>query len=95
MVKLLIERFAARVDARRRDGSTALMDACEAGKLATARRLCDERRAARNMIPRRAWPSEVSGIRRRAEAETSFFERNRSSGGIDITQVRRRPERRR
>ena len=33
VVKLLIEDFRADVNARRRDGSTALMDACEAGDL--------------------------------------------------------------
>ena len=41
VVKLLIEDFRADVNARRRDGSTALMDACEAGDLEIARELLD------------------------------------------------------
>ena len=41
VVKLLIEDFRADVNSRRRDGSTALMDACEAGDLEVARELLD------------------------------------------------------
>ena len=40
-MKLLIEDFRADVNSRRRDGSTALMDACEAGDLEVARELLD------------------------------------------------------
>ena len=41
VVKLLIDDFRADVNSRRRDGSTALMDACEAGDLEIARELLD------------------------------------------------------
>ena len=42
LMRLLVERHGARVDARRGDGSTALMDAAEAGLAASATLLCDE-----------------------------------------------------
>ena len=41
VVKLLIEDFRADVNSRRRDGSTALMDACEAGDLEICKELLD------------------------------------------------------
>ena len=41
IIKLLIEDFRADVNSRRRDGSTALMDACEAGELEIVKELLD------------------------------------------------------